>query len=168
MQAGQARVKGKRAGGGQVVRAHAVHLAAQVPHGQQLPGEELDVGVGGVFERHVRPVAPGRVFDALPQRAACGAFLGQAGGGDPAVLVLHASALKAQRVQHAVAVKPVVAPGRGKLAVGAVAHMHAVQVARDFTLNVGQIHRDFVLHRGKAALQNRHIVRSHCAAPCAV
>ena len=160
-QARQARVDRQPAHGGQVARAALVDRAAQVPHRHQVPGVVLDVGVGGVLYRHVRPVLARRVLDALPQcRAGAELFL-QAVGHDPAVLVLGFAVGKAHRMQHAVAVKPVVAAGRLEAAVGAVAHVHACQVFRNFALDVSQVERQLVVDRRKAAIQDRDLVVAH-------
>ena len=140
-QARQPRVDRQPTDGGQVAGAALVDRATQVPHRHQVPGVVLDVGVGGVLDRHVGPVLARRVLDALPQCRAGGELFLQAVGHDPAVLVLRFAIGEAHCVQHAIAVKPVVTAGCLETAVRAVAHVHAGQVFRDFTFDVGQVDR---------------------------
>ena len=92
--------------------------------------------------------------------AGLGFFL-QALGVNPTVLVVGAAAFKAHCVQHAIAVKPVVTSRRLEAAVGAVAHMHAMQIARNLALHLRQFDRDLFFHRGKAPLQGDDVVKSH-------
>ena len=171
----QARVGAEFAECRQVGRVAAVHIAAEVPHGNEAAAEVLHVGVGRVFHRRWLDQRAGLaatrwVFDALPQRLACGQFFLQAIGHDPAVAVLHAATLKTHGVQHAVAVKPVVAARRSKAAVRAGAHVQAVQVGGHFAFDFQRIGDDaFAVHRSKGAVQRWHIVdkfsMAHGSAP---
>ncbi len=126
-----------------------------------MAGVILHIGIRCVFDRHIGPVLAWRVLDALPQRGARTNFFLQAVGHDPAVLVLGFAVGEAHRMQHAVAVEPVVAAGRIETAVRAVSHIHAGQVFRDFALDVGQVERQLLLHRRKAAAENWNVVVAH-------
>ena len=162
-QAPHARIELQLADGGQVVRTHLVDGAPEVPHRHQVAGVELHIGVGGVLHRHVGPVLARRILDALPQGLAGGQFFAQAVGGDPAVLVLHPAAFETHRVQHAVAIEPVVAARRLEAAVGAVAHIHAVEVLRHLALDVGEVQRQLVVDRREAAGEDGKFVHAHGA-----
>ena len=105
-----------------------VTRTAEPPEREQPPVVEHEVGVGGVLERTARVREVGTLVDAGPQRVPGRGLDRERLGGHVPVAVHRVAVLEVQRVEHAVAVEPVVPTGWVVLRVRAVADEHAGQV----------------------------------------
>ena len=122
---------------------------AAFPEGQQSPGMADDVGVGRVLDRSgvAGELAAGKVHH-LGQPAVHGLTVAQFGaqalGANPAVLVGHSVVAERDAVQHAVAVKHVVAAERLEHGVGPIANEGAAKSGRDGAVDVAPVDGEFL------------------------
>ena len=148
---GAVKVPGTEGVKGQGIEGH--RHPGLVPEREQLALNDDEVSVGGVFERSTGQGEVEWSQHPTPDGPLFLVFLGPTPGLNRAVSVLRPSVVKPDAVHHAVAVKPVVAVGRGVGAVGSVAKVGPAQLLGQLALDLqlGGVH--LVDRRRKEAVQ---------------
>ena len=119
-------------------RVELIQLAALVEGAERHAAVYHHVGAGAVFEIAMRatagPLGEWRhLGDARPQRAAGGLFGQKTLGAHEAVAVARTAVVEAEAVNHAIAIKGVIAPQRLVHRVFGIAQIDAVEVFGDGT-----------------------------------
>ena len=143
----------------EVARRQRVRLAAEPPKSEELAPVENEIRVARVLQRSQRQVARDGLQDARPDRVTGLLFEREAARAHVPVFVPGAPALQVNRVDHPVAVEPVIPALRREPRVGAVSRVHPEEVRRELALHLQIAVRALVVHPREHPLSVRADLR---------